>query len=105
MEKKIRSASITSLVSFLLILMAGFVQLYLKVEYNVIYRKVSAILGYFVIVPAFLASTIGTVLVIKYYWNNFKAPFKWLYFIIPSILTLLYFTYIIASILINAILD
>lgn len=101
MEKSIKKASIINLISAALIMISGLIQLFLEGEYY-LYRRMRAIIGYFIIWPSFFVTFIGTIVVLKYYVrNNFNKPLKNFFFTIPSLVLLCYFTYLIIRILIK----
>ncbi|MBA9073165.1 Na+-driven multidrug efflux pump [Flavobacterium gossypii] len=100
MEKIIKKAARINFLSAIIIVMAGITQLSLYGEY-IVYRRIKAILGYFIILPSLLVCLISIIIVLNYYFKNFKKPFKWLYLTIPSILIFGYAFFTLLFILIK----
>ena len=86
MEKIIKKTSVFNIVTATIIIISALIQLYLGGEY-INYRRIRAILGYFIIVPSLLFTTVGTIIVLRYYLlNGFKKPYKYFYEYICSVL-------------------
>ena len=88
--EKIKKYSLINLILAIIFMVAGTIQLYYQGEYYV-YRRLRAIIGYFIILPILLSISIITLIVLKHYFKtNFKKPYKYIFYSIPSILILLY---------------
>lgn len=87
---RIQTYSIISLIAFLIVIIGGITQLNFNHEYPE-YRRLRALIGYFIILPFSFLSFVMTFLVIRFFYAiKFKKPLLHLYMTIPSLLLALY---------------
>lgn len=90
MEKSIKKISIVNYVFITIIVASGLIQLYYQGEL-INYRRLRAILGYFVIIPSVFISLTLTFFIIKYYYKiRFKKPLKYMFSAILGILLFIF---------------
>ena len=100
-KNNMKKISIINFCLATLIILSGIIQLYCEGEFHV-YRRVKAILGYFVILPSAFFSLILTFKVLGFYLKKEKKDtYIPLYLSIPSIILLGYFFLGILVILFN----
>ncbi|MDR6968890.1 putative membrane protein [Flavobacterium arsenatis] len=104
MEKKIKRISIINYVFIIIIVVAGLIQLYFQGEY-INYRRLRAVIGYFVIVPSVFISLLLTFSIFRYYYKNkFKKPLIYFFSAILGILLFIYLCVISIWIIIQVLL-
>lgn len=90
MKKNIKKVSLINLLIVIIIIAGGLIQLCFEGQY-VNYRRLRAIIGYFIIIPLSLISLFLTFIIFKYYYDNkFKKRLIYLYSVIPAVILFIY---------------
>lgn len=100
MENKIKKYSLLNLVIIIIIIGLGIIQ---NLYYGDIHRRLTAFIGYFLILPLFITSICLTIPILNYYIGKNKSKnLKYLYLTIPAILFIVYFIIVFVLIIIKS---
>lgn len=101
MEKKIKRYAILNLIGVIIIIVCKAIQTYFIIDETFINRRITAMIGAFIIIPTLIISSILFIIIMLYYKRNkFKVDLFSLYLIIPYVLMLIFITYILVKIII-----
>lgn len=101
MDKKIKKISYLNFYLAILIFVFALLQLYFEGE-SINYRRIRAVIGYFLIVPMLFTSFVILIYLSYYYLNHkFQKGLKYIFLNIPVLLILLYVLFVIVKIFIT----
>jgi hypothetical protein len=88
-EKTIKKISIINLIISLIIMVAGILQIFYQGEL-VHFRRLRAVLGFFIILPLLFVSLVLSIFVFNHYLNKKNKKLKYFYFSIPTVIIYVY---------------
>ena len=105
MKIDIKKVALINIIATLIIIICIILQDIYQGEYHS-YRRLRSILGYFGILHSFIISVITTIIIVKYYYSvRFQKPLKFLYLLLPSLIILFYFLFMLIYALIISIIN